>query len=330
MVGKKHFGFVTDDNFDESPDFSEELVEENGETAKASKKRRDSEEKINRVYSKMSDEKYFELFEKLKKGAEETGVIDDDIFVEIFDGKIKAIAVNQYLGFERQLDDWDREDAISEGFVCIYKELKSKKYFVEHEEGYVVEPLPFLGWCRTVIFRHLLDQVDKDRYKRSNLKGRYIPEIFINQETFKGTPEDLIEIMERQRVISEMYNTVAMLNCNVHRKLAWFYVMSNFYFGMGESKELQKVFLEKFETLPLYLLFDYVIGFLNVPGSCLAIRPEGLKKMRSQLDKVKGGLCCGETCIGDYLGAQRNVVVSKWLSDIKDMIRERMCEYTEK
>ncbi len=278
--------------------------------------------KIDKEYSKMSDEEYFRLFDELTSKAKETGELDFEILAKIYLGKVQAIAIKQFQGFKKQLAVWKNEDAASECYAHLHEQFAKGAYFFKHSsEDFKPHPIGFLQWCKITIKHFYLSEVRKSVHKIGINGGSF--EDWMSDEDISESDSPIDENKLRNlEVIRLTYNCVAELNCGVHKKLAFFVVMSELYHNVDKKYTAIDEFIYNFENTTLDDIFVEIISFLNAPGSHLSIHRDGVEKMLGQLDKeTANGVRMGETAVSEHVGNQPiKIVVSKWISYIKKQV----------
>ena len=224
---------------------------------------------------KYSDERYSELFEKLKKGIEENHEIDEDVFNDIFFGKITPIAKNCYNSFKCSFVCEHVNDIFNEAYMLIYKKSIHHFFLRPDEEG--KEPMEkdeisYLKWCKTCILnsirsklrgRNKIDLVQL-RYDSGDSEDDERTDPSSNLPSTNPTPE---QIAIERSMITEMFRYVARLRSKPEKKLMWFAIQLYILNGSATDKIAANHFVyEECASMTLSEFASFVLDLLDGVG----------------------------------------------------------------
>lgn len=253
---------------------------------------------------KYSDERYSELFSALKKGIEENCEIDEDIFNDIFFGKISAIVKNCYNSFRCSFACEHIGDIFNEAYMLIYKKT-IHRFFYNPASDLPKDEISYLKWCKTCITNSI----------RSKLRGKNkIDLAYLRFDGFDGDDADKEEyirnipsgnptpeqIVIERAMINEMFSYVASLNSKPEKKLMWFAIQLCILNGSASDKiaanhmvydECSEMTLAEFAKYVMTL--SYGIEWLELKANDIEELCEGITEKSVENARIKA-LVSGE------------------------------------
>lgn len=174
------------------------------------------------------DEARFDyLYEELKRGIYERGEIDEDVFNDIFFGKITPIVKNCYNSFRCSFVCENVSDIFNEAYMLIYKKSIHHFFCRPDDDGSLPkDKVSYLKWCKTCIMNSIksklrgkkkIDLVSL-RHEAPERDGETTDPMSLLPDT-APTPE---QVMIERSMIEDMFRYVACLNSKPEKKLVWY------------------------------------------------------------------------------------------------------------
>ena len=252
----------------------------------------------------MTDEIYFNKYQKLAGIIENEKRFDTETFIDIFDGKIKPMIHNTYNAVNPVIPGFGKEDFCQLVFMKLWQK-SVVKYFLN--EAYDKSPVGYLRWCKAVINNYLKSLAEKkSNGETAELSGlESVPaaspgDDFINRETVKI-----------------VYNLVVQMNVKYPMKLTWLAVYTLLFIGEGETKiKCNHILLEKYSHMTLSEITEEIISLLSGSSPYLL---DGTAANKLKREAEEWSNITLRECIGDEAALK---TVSDWIYKINQKLKK--------
>ncbi len=217
---------------------------------------------------KYTDERYSELYAALKSGIDGNRGIDEDVFNDIFFGKISAIVKNCYNKFKCSFACEHINDVFIEAYMLIYKK-SIHHFFLNPAPDLPKDEVSYLKWCKVCITNNI----------KSKLRGkRKIDLAYLRFDGFDGEDADKDEYIRNlpsedptpeQTVImrdtlGEIFSYVASLNSKPEKKLTWIAIHLLILSGTAFDKiSANHIIYEECAEMTLAEFANYVLSLAD-------------------------------------------------------------------
>lgn len=250
----------------------------------------------------MTDREYFDCYERLSEILYEKHELDVDLFVSIFEGKVKPIIKNSFSGLADRFASIDLEDLYQDIFIKIWTRCVGA-YFMN--ENYETSAAWFLGWCKTVAKNHVTSLLRKKSLKNNETLDDPEHPVTVSNST------DVSENIVNSDAVATVIKAASSLPSKAEMKLTWLGTYLLIYNGDASDRiEATHVFCERFADIT----FGSLLSEVKTMASQSPVLTGADVDFSSIEDELKGEL--KDARVGDALGGEPLSKVSDWLYKI--------------
>lgn len=266
---------------------------------------------FNKQRKAMTDVRYTEAFEKMYFIIESKHILDESLFFEIFDGKLRPIAYNALAGFGGLFNEADREDALQDVFLVLWKKCVVS-YFLN--DKYEKEPVMFLSWCKIVIKNYITTLARRKAHSATeDIDDPERPAVALG--TFEEPGRSLIN----RETVKDVYSFVIGMKARIQIKLTWITVYSFIFLGHTKNRiEATHKYVDVFYGKKLFDIYSFLKAALE-QTKWLSFTDGQRETLEDALD---GG--AGDTCLKDYLEEEDLSKISDWIYKVNKKIAEAL------
>ncbi len=245
----------------------------------------------------MTDQEYYECYSLLESRLVETHELDPEIFLDIFEGKIKPIIRNTFTGLSGVFAATDLEDLYQDIFVKLWTRCVGA-YFMN--EKYETSAAWFLGWCKTVAKNHVTSLIRKKSERASETLDDPDHPITV------VAPGDPAEEIARTEAVATVFSAIPSLPSKAELKLTWLSVYLSLYEGESADRiEATHLFCDKYRECTLG---DVLSDVNDAAARCgVFTDKDALAPVMTELGDKRDAL------LSDVLGYDPLGKVSDWL-----------------